>query len=313
MKKVKFAYDPSNGLYMFEFYSLKNYTSEEVFINGIKVENPFNSKHGIIKDKPEKVEILLTATTLIGYQKDGEVMDITSWQKTLSDLSAKGEWDDDLDEYVFDNIEDEVNYLRFTREWKKEYTSGPVKNECEIEIIEHPVSDIRYIVPSFSMGSASIFDTICSYEASKEELFSERCKFHGLEKASNENEKGKVFFLGSSRMRYAKINGNYCVGDERDRMTRTSGRGSYEDMKKIHERNLQIIDEIILESLSKMNPNKIEEPTLGKVISDLITIYNRVLDLDVKSKSSSSQRGVLKQIEDLKKELIGSSLDSGSK
>lgn len=163
------------------------------------------------------------------------------------------------------------------------------------------------------MGSNSIFDTICSYECNKEELFSERCKLHGLTKASSDHEKGKVFFLGSSRMRYAKINSNYCVDDERDRIIRTSGRGSYEDMKKIHERNLQIIDEIILEALSKMNPSKIEEPTLGKVISDLITIYNRVLALDVKSKSYSSQRGVLKQIEDLKKEMIESSLDSESK
>lgn len=126
---------------------------------------------------------------------------------------------------------------------------------------------------------------------------------------SSDHEKGKVFFLGSSRMRYAKINSNYCVDDERDRIIRTSGRGSYEDMKKIHERNLQIIDEIILEALSKMNPSKIEEPTLGKVISDLITIYNRVLALDVKSKFSPRQRGVLKQIEDLKKEMIGSSLN----
>jgi hypothetical protein len=223
-------------------------------------------------------------------------------------MTQNGVQDEDTYEWEFEEIEDQVKFLRFDKTWTRKYTEEPIVEELEIEIIEHPVSEIPEIIGYFNTGGNSIFDTICEYRLNSAHLFKKRCEHFGIVKAKSENEKGNVYWLEDryTDFRFAKLGGNYCASDELNRSVRTTARGTYEELKKLHESNVEKIDNIIKDWISKQDKTKIDPITLGKEISFLSSLMERVRKMEVKKVDYPSQRSIVASISSRLEDLKGS-------
>jgi hypothetical protein len=307
MDKIKIAFDPKTGLYMALDSDLRS-TYRKILVDGEQIENPFRSSTVVLKGKPSKIEYISTGKNFVGWEntKSGELISQEDHSVLLNEIIKKGKFDDEEYTWSFEEVEDHVEFLRFEKAWVKKFTEEPITKQMEIEIIEHPVSDIPEITPSFSLGSNSIFDTICTYSLNSADLFRKRCEHFGITKAKSENEKGNVYWLEDryKDFRFAKLGGNYCSSDELNRSVRTTARGTYEELKKLHESNVEKIDNIIKDWISKQDKTKIDPITLGKEISFLGSLMERVRKMEVKKVDYPSQRSIVASIssrlEDLK-------------
>lgn len=314
MKTIKIAYDKSVGLYSIQASDLRVYTTSKFLIDDKEVVNPFNSPVIVFDKMPSSIKYVTTGRNLVGYSDNSsEGKPFITTEEYLSkkqELTSKGNWDDDCEEYIFSSVEDEVNWVRFSRTWTAEYSSEPIVQEVEMELIEYPVSKSKYIVPNYKVGSTSIFDTTCTYNNNAADFFRERCIERGLSVASNENQQGKVFWLShKDDFRFAKINGTYCSSQEQVRQFRSTVRGTYEELEKVHQKNIELVDSIIDLQLSKLNNRKINSQELGDMITFLNATFSNVQKLDVKVANRSSHSHVIKTLKDKIEELKQISLN----
>jgi hypothetical protein len=309
MDKIKIAFDPKTGLYMALDSDLRS-AYRKILVDGEQIENPFRSSTVVLKGKPSKIEHISTGRNFVGWEntKSGELISQEDHSVLLNEITKKGELDDEEYTWSFEEVEDHVEFLRFEKTWVRKYTEEPITKQMEIEIIEHPVSDIPEITPSFNLGSNSIFDTICTYSLNSADLFRKRCEHFGITKAKTENEKGNVYWLEDryKDFRFAKLGGNYCSSDELNRSVRTTARGTYEELKKLHESNVEKIDNIIKDWISKQDKTKIDPITLGKEISFLSSLMERVRKMEVKKVDHPSQRSIVASISSRLEDLKGS-------
>lgn len=308
MNKVKIAFDPKTGLYMGNNSDLRSHSSRKILVDGEEIQNPFGTSTIVLKGKPSKIITITTGRNFIGWEdlKTGTSISIEEYDSLKIEMTQNGVQDEDTYEWEFEEIEDQVKFLRFDKTWTRKYTEEPIVVESEIEIIEHPVSEIPEIIGSFSTGGNSIFDTICEYRLNSAHLFKKRCEHFGITKGKNEYEKGNAYWIEDryTDFRFAKLGGNYCASDELNRSVRVTARGSYEDLKKIHESNVEKIDLIIKNWISQQNKTKIDSVTLGQEISFLTSLMEKVRKMDVKKVDYPSQRSIISSIssrlEDLK-------------
>lgn len=303
MNNIKIAFDPKTGLYMGSNQDLRSTSNRKILVDGEEIQNPFGTPMVVLKEKPSKIISITMGKNLVGWEdlKTGKTISPEEYNSLRNELTSKGTLDEDdygNYEWEFDEVEDQVNFLRFEKTWIKKYTDEPVISEFEIEIIEHPVSEIPEIVGSFHLGGNSIFDTLCTYSVNSGKLFRDRCEHFGLTKAKNDSEKGNVYYLEDryDNFRFAKLGGSYCTNDETVRMVRSNARGSYEELKKIHEKNIEIIDSIISKWISKQDQKTLDVVTVGKQISFLDSLLSKVISLDVKRADLSSQRSIIQSI-----------------
>jgi hypothetical protein len=299
MNNIKIAFDPKTGLYMGSNQDLRSVSNRRVLVNEEEIQNPFGTSMVVLKEKPSKIISITMGKNAVGWEdlKTGKTISHEEYNSLRNELTSKGTLDDD-NEWEFDEVEDQVNFLRFDKTWTRKYTDEPVISEFEIEIIEHPVSEIPEIVGSFHAGGNSIFDTVCTYSVNSGKLFRDRCEHFGLTKAKNDSEKGNVYYLEDryDNFRFAKLGGSYCTNDESVRMVRASARGSYEELKRVHEKNIEIVDSIISKWISKQDQKTLDIVTVGKQISFLDSILSKVISLDVKRADLSSQRSIIQSI-----------------
>lgn len=300
MNKIKIAFDPRTGLYMGSSSDLRSNSNRKILVDGEEIQNPFGTSTVVFKEKPSKIISITTGRNFIGWEdlKTGTTISIEEYDSLRKEMIRSGVQDDETYEWEFEEVEDQVRYLRFDKTWTRRYTEEPIVGELEIEIIEHPVSEIPEIIGSFSTGGNSIFDTLCEYRLNSAHLFKKRCEHFGIDKAKNDSEKGNVYWLEDryDNFRFAKLGGNYCANDELNRSVRVTARGSYEDLKKIHESNVEKIDLIIKNWISKQNQKELDIITIGKQISFMDNLLENVRKLDVKKSDCSAQSSILRSI-----------------
>lgn len=294
MKTIKVAHDPKTELYLINFSDVRSYSSTQFLINGKEVSNPMNSPVIVFKEIPSKIELVVTGKRTNGYIINDKIITDEEYNSELSRLTKKGRgWDDDKEEWIFDNVEDEVNYIRFTRSVKRNYTEETTSDLIEIEIIHLPVSEYPEITP-FYLEGGSVFDTLCTYQSNSATMFRERCEHYGFTKASHDNEKGKVYWLShNDNFRFAKLGSSYVVNDADKLKFREKSKGTYEEMIAIHEKNIELIDGIIKNFIAKTNQEELKGKTLGEMVTTLERINNRIHGLSVYANSRSAYRELI--------------------
>lgn len=305
MKTLKVAYDKTVNLYSIQASDIRSYSSVKFTLDDKEIVNHFNAPFIVIDKMPENIKMIISSRRISGY-KDVETnafLTVEEWNKKRNELASKGEWDDDREAYVFNELEDEVAWIRFTRSWITEYTDEPTIEPVQIEIIEYPVSKSKYIIPNYKIGSSSIFDVTCTYNCNSSELFKERCLEKGLLAATHENETGKVFWLShTDNFRFAKINGLYCASNELANAFRSHLKGTYEELEKAHVRNLELIDSIIDSSISKMSNRKLTPSEIGETVSFLESTLNNIRGLSVMKADRSKHVHIIGKITEKLKE-----------
>ena len=298
MKTIKIAHDPKTNLFMINYADLRSYLSIKILVDDKLIENPMNSPYIIFKEKPSKIEYVVTGNRTEGYiHTDGRTMTDDEYLSMRNQITKNSHWNDDTDEWSFNSVEDEVAYVRFKREWSRKYTTETKLESVNMEFIYHPVSEYPEITPMYLNGG-NVFDTICHYSCNGAELFIKRCEELGLTKAKHANEKGLVYWLDhADNYRFAKLSGNYAVTDVDVQKYRQSARGSYDEMVTTHKSNIDKIDTIIRSFLARRNKEKLKETTIGDMISLLETINSRVHGISPVSKSRQSYYNLINLVE----------------
>jgi hypothetical protein len=302
VKKIKIGYDSKTNLYLVKYSDIKSYPGE-ILVDGKKMENPLGHPYMVLKELPKKIEKITTGRNFIGWKNDRKLITQEEFDLLSKEITSKGvfTWDDedqDSSGYSFDDIEDKIKWIRFKAEWKREYTEDPIIEEIEIEVVNLPVSDIPEITPMFLSGG-NIFETMCEYHCNSADLFRSRCEKLGFKKADNDSQKGNVYWLShKDNFRFAKLGGEYCSNDTDVQKVRSFRRGSYDELKDLHERNIKEIDSIINLWISKRDEKKLTSIQIGDQIKFMEGILNSIRSLGVKKSDQSSYYSIIKRISD---------------
>ena len=289
MKNIKIAHDPKTNLYMVSSQDLRSYSSSKFLIEGKEVNNPMNSPFIIFKEKPKNITYQSTGKRANGYINTiGKKITDHEYVSLQNAVTKNAYWNDDSEEWTFNSVEDEVAHVRFKREWSRYYTEETTEETVEIEMIYHPVSDCEEITPMYLEGG-SVFDTMCIYSCNAADLFIKRCEELGLTKGKHENEKGLTYWLShKDNYRFAKLGGNYCTSDTESALFKSHRKGSYVELKTIHNTNIKHIDTIINRFIAKQNEEALNSETLGSVLTTMYGIKSRLNSIEANAKTRSS-------------------------
>jgi hypothetical protein len=268
---------------------LRGYSTSKILVDGKEIQNPMNLPLIIFKELPKIVTYQSTGKRPDGYiNTEGNKITDDEYFEIRKSITKNASWIDEVDDWRFLSVEDEVAYVRFKREWVRNYTEETSEELIEIEVIHHPVSDMPEITPMYLEG-ASIFDTICIYNCNAANLFVKRCEERGLTKGKHENEKGFTYWLKhNDNYRFARLGGNYCTSDIESTKFKSHRKGSYEELKTIHKENIKLIDAIIDRFIAKQNDEVLTAETLGGVVTTMYGIKSRLSGIEANAKTRSS-------------------------
>jgi hypothetical protein len=232
--------------------------------------------------------------------KDENTITDEEWTATNNKLTSKGEWREDLENYSFEDIDDEVAYLRFRRTWKQSYKfvqniSDPIKVTVEKTVYD---TGNEFIKSCLSIGKSSKLFTYNRVQAHKS-LLKDAMGRLGVPYGDRTNNNGARYTNSShSGIRYAQFCNNYLFSD--DMKGSDSSTGTLEDVAKWYNS-----DKRKIESTIKLAYNK----KFGKVsIEDskdhLIEIIKTLSSI---SSSAKQIRSTVKST--VKPSSVGRSLD----
>lgn len=306
IKTIKVAYDKTVNLYSIQASDIRSYSSVKFTLDDKEIENHFNAPFIVTDKMPENIKMITSSRRISGYTDSdtNSTISIEEWNSKRNSIMSKCDWDEDKEDYSFNELEDEVAWIRFKRTWAPVYTDEPKIEPVSIEVIEYPVSKSEYIIPNYKIGGASIFDVTCTYNCNSAEFFRKRCIEKGLLAATHENEKGKVFWLNhNDNFRFARINGEYCASDAISTSFRSHLKGTYEELEQRHQKNIEIVDSVIDSALSKMSNRKMNSYELGEMISFLDSTLTNLRNIDVMKSSRPSHLHLTSRISEKLKEL----------
>jgi hypothetical protein len=289
MKNIKIAFDPKTNLYMASAQDFRGYSTSKILVDGKEVQNPMNSPYIIFRELPKTITYQSTGKRHVGFiNQEGKTITDDEYSELNRSISKNASYDDDREELTFKSVEDEVAYVRFRREWIRHYTEETTEEPINIEVIHHPVSDTPEIMPMY-LERGTIFDTMCIYNCNAAELFIKRCEERGLTKGKHENEKGFTYWLNhKDNYRFGKLGGSYCTSDVESSQFKSHRKGSYEELKTVHEENIKRIDTIIDRFIAKQNEEALSAETLGGVITTMYGIKSRLSGIEANAKTRSS-------------------------
>lgn len=290
MKNIKIAFDPQTNLYMAVAQDLRGYSNSKILVEGKEVQNPMDSNLIVFKEKPKNITYQFTGKRPNGYINSAGFGNISDeeYDKIRRSITENATWDDDSEEWTFKSVEDEVAHVRFKREWSRNYTEETTEEPVEIEFIYHPISELPEITPMYLEGG-TIFDTMCIYNCNGADLFNKRCEERGLTKAKHENEKGLTYWLShKDNYRFAKLGGSYCTSDAESSQFRSHRKGSYNELKEVHNENIKKIDIIIDRFIAKQNEEELKSVTLGGVVTIMHNIKTKLQGIEANSKTRGS-------------------------
>lgn len=283
MKKIKIAYDPVTKLYSVQLdYNYANYS-----INGKRITN-----NGVIifKNKPESIIYHSKKSEIISYinNETNEVISVEDFNNRMIEINSKRTYDDNIEEFVYNSIQDEVETLHYIRNVKPIYETKELEINVEYELIEYPVSEYAYIHPLFSLDINNIYETKCKYIPSMDIIY-DICSKYGI-------TKDRVS-ISTSGLEYLKIDDKYVNIPKL--YSFYSIVGTYEECVNKYKKHVSDIDNFISIHLAKESNKKVDKESLGHLIKSLSNISNTLNNIEVKSKSYNSIKGVVNSINEL--------------
>ena len=292
---IKVGYDSQTGLYV-----VKTIYNKTLIVNGKPLVDALrgtsNSADLItISEKPETITYKNTSRKLIGYDnvEDMTTIGLNEYNKILEKIDSTREYDEDSEQYDYATLEDEVFATRFFRTHKAIYETVEEVHNLEIEIIEYPVSAYKNVVPLHSMDAKHILETNCKFTPNNNELFFEVCESYGIDKS-------RIDIPTHSGLRFVKIDGSYVSGmEDFDKSASLSIIATYEKCIDRMNDNRKKLEDLISFHLAKQSQKKVNDATIGNLLTQLQYLQNSVRSLDVKAKEGNSQRAILTRVGEL--------------
>ena len=292
---IKVGYDSQTGLYV-----VKTIYNKTLIVNGKPLVDALRGTSNgaelvTISEKPETIIYKNTIRKLIGYDntEDMTTIGLTEYNKILEKINSTREYDEDSEQYDYATLEDEVFAVRFFRTYKAIYESVEEIHNIEIEIIEYPVSQYKNIVPLHSMDAKHILETNCKFTPNNNELFFEVCASFGIDKS-------RIDIPTHSGLRFVKIDGSYVSGmEDFEKSASLSIISTYEKCIDRMNDNRKKLEDLISFHIAKQSQKKVNDATVGNLLTQLQHLQNSVRSLDVKAKEGNSQRSILTRVGEL--------------
>lgn len=276
--------------------------------------NSYNTKHQISVKDIENVRAIYTENTLVGYvpTTDGitdDVLSVEGYNDFIQELRKKGSmvggYEDQ--EFVWNTLEDEFAYRKFTSSWKAQYKTDTTYSEPLLIDRTHILQDTGnpYIKAGFLTGEANT--PLYSYSRTNAvaDLMAKKFESLGMErkeKLSYSQTEGKKVWSNSdySGLEYVTAFGRYIMGKANLPKTRGEFKGSLEYLINIYEEDKKWIEDLIQVAYNLHFSNEGASSVLIKeVYYGIKSCINYVNTLDVKVKSETSKRSVLGQLNKL--------------
>jgi hypothetical protein len=292
---IKVGYDSQTGLYV-----VKTVYTKTLIVNGKPLVDALRGTSNgaelvTISEKPETIIYKNTNRRLIGYDnvEDMSTISLNEYNKILEKIESTREFDEDSEQYHYDTLEDEVFATRFFRTHKAIYETIEEVHNMDIEIIEYPVSEYKNIVPLHSMDAKHILETNCKFTPNNNELFFEVCASFGIDKS-------RIDIPTHSGLRFVKIDGSYVSGmEDFDKTASLSIISTYEKCIERMNDNRKKLEDLISFHTAKQSQKKVNDATIGNLLTQLQHVANSVRSLDVKAKEYNSQRAILTKVGEL--------------
>ena len=292
---IKVGYDSQTGLYV-----VKTIYNRALIVNGKPLVDALRGTSNgsdliTVSEKPETITYTSSSRNLIGYDnlEDMTTISLKEYNKILEKVNESRTYNELVDEEVYNTIEDEVFATRFFRTYKAIYENIEEVHNMEIEIIEYPVSEYKNIVPLHSMDAKHILETNCKFTPNNNELFFEVCESYGIDRS-------RIDIPTHSGLRFVKIDGSYVSGmEDFEKSASLSIISTYEKCIERMNDNRKKLEDLISFHLAKQSQKKVNDATVGNLLTQLQYLQNSVRSLDVKAKEGNSQRAILTRVGEL--------------
>jgi hypothetical protein len=254
---------------------------------------------------PTEIKVVTTRKVKTGYtDKNDRVLFENEYNDKLSKITSKGEYDDY--EWSFDNIDDEYEYKKFLRTWQSVYED--VNEEIvftDFDIVSTIVSEYDYIMPVNSIVTDPD-DMLFIYRPTPELILTEVAEKLGYQFVTDnsygrlkEGDKLKTITVSThSGYQYTKINGNYINDDERHKFNSIREfRGTYNECIGEKDRQVKLAYEILKPYADRLIQRKLNQATVGELLTYLSYLKGRVGALDVKKADITMQRHIMGNIQ----------------
>lgn len=291
---IKVGYDSQTGLYV-----IKTIPYKTLEVNGKPLVDALRGTSSneliTVSEKPENITYKSSTRNLIGYDnlEDMTTISLKEYNKILERVNESRTYNELVDEEVYNTIEDEVFATRFFRTYKPIYENIEEIHNMEIEIIEYPVSQYKNIVPLHSMDAKHILETNCKFTPNNNELFFEVCASYGIDKS-------RIDIPTHSGLRFVKIDGSYVSGmEDFEKSASLSIINTYEKCIERMNDNRKKLEDLISFHIAKQSQKKVNDATIGNLLTQLQHLQNSVRNLDVKAKEYNSQRSIVTRVGEL--------------
>ena len=296
MEQIKVGYDKTTGLYIIPN---RNYC----IING-KRENIdtiyYNNARVLVTSvKPETYQTYSSKTIITHYEKDdnfSNILTVEDYNKHIFDLQSKGVYE--FHEWYFDDLEDEIKYKRFLKDWKPITKLEEIITDYEIVFVEVPVSEYEDIQPLASMEDIdSCEKAMFVYKPNPKKYFTEYCESLGMVFESNDYKKTpNSYNWSTSGIDYVKINGDYLfLGDNKPKLFQKTAK--YQECIDKMNQDIKFIKDNVDLFLRKNDKTPLTEIERGSYYKNLISIKNDVNKLEVIKKHWSDKSYLINRIQ----------------
>jgi hypothetical protein len=300
MEQIKIGYDKSTGLYIIPN---RNYC----IINGSreKIDTLYynNTQVLITSIKPTSYQTYNSKTIITEYEKDNDgipgYLTVEEYNKYLKELQYYGSYEDY--EWLFEDLEDEIKYKRFLKDWKPITKQEEIITDYEIVFIEVPVSEYEDIQPIASMLDIDSCEKgLFRYRPKPLKYFEDYCKSLDMVWESNSYSKTpNSYNWSTSGFDYVKINGEYLFfGDNKPK-------GIFEKVGKYQEcidkmnQDIKFIKDNVDLFFSKRDKTPLTDIEKGSYYTNLFNIRKNIMDLKVQTKSFQDQSSLISKLNKL--------------
>jgi hypothetical protein len=283
--KLVVGHDPKTG-----FYTFKTGYNNSMEINGKPVADPllgFRSGELIVtKEKPITATYKTSGRVTVGYAKEnGERISVIDYNTELHEIGKTRRWNDDLEDFEYDTLEDEVRAIRFIKTYSGVYETQETVHNLELEFVTYPVSEYKCIVPMQAFNASDISETKCKLVMSKPTLLYDACSEFGIDKS-------RIDIPNHNGLTYAKIDDKYIYGIEVFEKSNFSFIGTYEECIERMNGIKKCLSDILSIHLAKQSQKVLDKGTLGHLMNELVGLERNISSLDVKKSDYNSWRAI---------------------
>lgn len=294
-------------------------TYGEFLIDDKRITIPYNySSNGaeLIVDNPYNIRQITSGNYISHFEDNGgNTLSVDDFEAAQNILKAKGHMvydeDDECENLEFKDLDDEYEYRKFNRKWLKKYKTRESISE-PFPVFEQLVkldTGNEFITSLFTTQKVSEDQVLYNYHrnSATKKIVSDCFTKLGMEFKSGcsygATEGKKVWGNSShSHLEYVVAFGKYVFSGDKVSFVKGANdiKGTLESLNKQYQSDKKYLETIIESNYAThFRSPQIDGVLLGDVVIELSSIASSVSGLDVKQKSSSSQRAVSNKISTL--------------